>query len=144
MNRLEHKYGGKKRQLMLRMEDLQKFKTVRDGNSNDLEKLSELIDCLVVNLTEAGQYSELGGGALYMTTQRKLSENLLAKYYRWLHENQAAETVTGLKTFVDQEAEFSMTASEIIQGLAVSKDQKNTSPQRYERKKQSDNISDLT
>ena len=134
MNRLEHKYGGKKHQIMLRMEELQNFKTGRDGSSHDLEKLSSLMDCLVVNLTEAGQYCELGGGALCMTFQRKVRENLLAKYYRWPHENQAVEIVVGLQTFIDQEAEFRMTVSEIIQGLAAPKNHKNMSSQKYERK----------
>ncbi len=42
--------------------------------------------------------------------------------------------MVGVKTFVDQEAEFRMTASEIIQGLAAPKDYKNTSSQKHERK----------
>ncbi len=65
MYRLEHKYHGKNSQIMLQTEELQSVKTVSDGSSHDLEKLSELIDCLVVNLTEVGKYSELGGEALY-------------------------------------------------------------------------------
>ena len=49
------------------MEQLDKFKQVRDGNAKDLERFSELLDVLIVNLTEAGCTTELGGGSLYIT-----------------------------------------------------------------------------
>ena len=83
MDRLLHKYGGVRRQLTIRMEQLDKFKQVRDGNAKDLESFAELLDVLIVNLTEAGCTTELGGGSLYITLQRKLNEPLLVKYHGW-------------------------------------------------------------
>ena len=38
-SRLERKYGGKRRQIALRLEELDKFKQVRDGSAEDLENL---------------------------------------------------------------------------------------------------------
>ena len=56
---LEQKYGGKRRALTLRLEELNAFKPVREGNEKDLEKFSELLDGIVVNLKDANQEAEL-------------------------------------------------------------------------------------
>ena len=77
---LEQKYGGKHRALTLHLEELQAFKQIREGNERDLEKFAELLDALVVNLTNAKQEAELGNGSLYITLQSKFNKNLLAKY----------------------------------------------------------------
>ena len=85
--RLERKYSGKRRALTLRMEELDAFKPIRDENEKDLEGLAELLEAIVVNLTDAGQQAELGSGSLYITIQWKLGKNLLAKYKQWLSDN---------------------------------------------------------
>ena len=82
--RLERKYGGKRRALTLRLEELEAFKQIREGNEKDLEKFAELLDALVVNLADAKQETELGNGSLYITLQRKFNKNLLAKYKQWI------------------------------------------------------------
>ena len=115
--RLERKYGGKRRQMVLRLEELDKFKQIRDDNAHDLERFSELLDVLTVNLIDVGQHNELGGGALYITLQRKLNENLLSRYNRWVFEKGYPETVESLRTFVNQESEFLTTASETVGGI---------------------------
>ena len=66
--RLERKYGGKRRQMVLRLEELDKFKQIRDDNAHDLDRFSELLDVLTVNLIDVGQQNELCGGALYNST----------------------------------------------------------------------------
>ena len=88
LERLERKYGGKKRQIMVRMEELDNFRPIHDGSPRDVEKLAELIDVLVVNLEDAGLYNELGYGSVYITLQRKLSEGMLTRYFRWVHDTQ--------------------------------------------------------
>ena len=115
--RLERKYGGKRRQMVLRLEELDKFKPIRDDNAHDLERFSELLDVLTVNLIDVGQHNELGGGALYITLQRKLNENLLSRYNRWVFEKGYPETVESLRTFVNQESEFLTTAAETVGGI---------------------------
>ena len=115
--RLDRKYGGKRRQMVLRLEELNRFKQVRDGNARELESFAELLDVLKVNLCESGQQCELGGGALYVTLQRKLSETLLSRYNRWVYEHQVPETVETLRVFVNQESEFLTTATETLKGL---------------------------
>ena len=48
--RLIRKYGGKRREVKMRLEELEKFRGVRMGNANDLERFAELLDTLMVML----------------------------------------------------------------------------------------------
>ena len=78
--RLIRKYGGKRHELTMRLEELDKFRGVRVGNANDLERFSELLDTLMVKLCDFSQDGELGAGSLYVSLLRKLSEQLVVKY----------------------------------------------------------------
>ena len=115
--RLERKYGGKRRQIAVYLEDLENFKQVRTGNAKDLEKFADLLDIALINLKEAGQDHELGDGSLYTKLQRKLSESMLARYHRWVFENRITESVAALRQWVIQEAEFQTIAAETMHGL---------------------------
>ena len=46
--RLERKFGGKRRQIALHLEELDNFKPLRPGNARDLERLAHLLDVTVV------------------------------------------------------------------------------------------------
>ena len=48
--RLIRKYGGKRRELTMRLEELDKFRGVCMGNANDLERFAELLDSLMVKI----------------------------------------------------------------------------------------------
>ena len=63
--RLERKYGGRRRQIAVYLEDLENFKQVRSGNARELEQLADLLDIAIINLKEAGHFHELGDGSLY-------------------------------------------------------------------------------
>ncbi|KAL9980916.1 hypothetical protein ACROYT_G009558 [Oculina patagonica] len=115
--RLERKYGGKRRALTLRLEELDAFKPIREDNEKDLERFSELLDGIVVNLKDANQEAELGNGSLYITLQRKFNKGLLSKYKQWVSDNHRTENVGTLREFVDRESEFLTTASETITGV---------------------------
>ena len=115
--RLERKYGGERRALTLRLEELDAFKQIREGNEKDLEHFAELLDAEVVNLTDANQEAELGSGSLYITLQHKFNKNLLTKYKQWVCDNHRIEDVKTLKEFIDREPEFLTTASEAIAGV---------------------------
>ena len=41
--RLERKFGGKRRQIALHLEELENFKLLRPGNARDLERLADLL-----------------------------------------------------------------------------------------------------
>ena len=115
--RLERKYGGTRRALTLRLEELDAFRPIREGNEKDLEGFAELLDAVVVNLTDAGQEAELGNGSLYITLQRKFNRNLLTKYKQWISDKCQNENVATLREFIDRESEFLTTASETITGV---------------------------
>ena len=101
--RLERKYGGRRRQIKIYLDELEQFRQV---NLN------------IINLKEAGQYHELGDGSLYTKLQQKLPEGMLARYHRWDFENHLQESVTALRTWVIQEAEFQTIASETVYGFS--------------------------
>ena len=115
--RLERKFGGKRRQIALHLEELENFKPLRPGFAKDLERLAGLLDVTVVNLKEAGRHDELGNGSLYLSLCKKLMEAMLPQYHRWIYENGRWQSVETLREFIIQEAEFQTVASETIRGL---------------------------
>lgn len=119
--RLIRKYGGKRRELTMRLEELDKFRGVRMGNANDLERFAELLDTLMVKLCDAGQDGELGAGSLYVSLLRKLNEQLVVKYQDWLREKHLEGNVRNLHAFVNDEAESWMVALETVRGLGQQK-----------------------
>ena len=116
-DRLERKYGGKRRQIALYLDELEQFRQVRLGNARDLEQFADLLDIAIINLKEAGRQYELGDGSLYTKLQRKLPESMLARYHRWIFENSLSESVLTLRTWVIQESEFQTVASETVHGV---------------------------
>lgn len=110
--RLEWKFGGKRRQTALHLEELENFKPLRPGNARHLERLAA-----VANLKEARRYEGLGSGSLYLSLCKKLTEVVLAHYHRWNHENDRYQSVETLREFIIHEAESQTVASETIHGL---------------------------
>ena len=104
--RLERKFGGKRRQVLIYFEDLGNFPQIRDGNAKYLEQFAYLLDSAVISLHEAGKHNELEDGFLYITLQRKLPQSMLTSYHRWVYENNISESVITLKTWVVQESEL--------------------------------------
>ena len=80
--KLERKFGGKRRQTALYLEELERFGTIRTGHSKDVEKFADLLDVAIVNLESAKRWDELGNGTLYVKLQRKLPESMLINYHR--------------------------------------------------------------
>ena len=83
-NRLERKFGGKRRQIAIYLEELEQFRQIRPGNAKDIEEFADLLDIAMINLQKAGQHYELGDGSLYIKLQRKIPEAMLARYHRWI------------------------------------------------------------
>ena len=115
--RLEKKFGGKRRQISTYYEDIDQFQQIRPNHSKDLEQYADLLELLVIKLKQAGHLGELGNGSLYSKLQQKIPECMLARYHRWLFESGTEESVAALKTWVFQESEFLTMASETTYGL---------------------------
>ena len=121
-DRLERRYGGRRRQVAIYLEDLDKFQQIRSGNARDLEHFADLLELAIINLTETGHHNELGNGFLYGKLQTKLTESMLADYHRWIFETKTPESVLALKTWVFQESTFQTIASETVHGLSAISD----------------------
>ena len=118
--RLGRKYGGRRRQIAINLEELENFRQIQIGNTRDLEEFSDLLEIAIINLTESGQDQELGNGCLYTMLQRKLPESMLAWYHRWTFEHSHSGSVLTLRTWVIEESQFQMVASETVNGVTGS------------------------
>ena len=69
---LERKYGGRRRQMAIYLEELGQFREIMPGSAEDLEMFADLLNIASTNLKEAGQHHELGGdGSLYTNKNQK-------------------------------------------------------------------------
>ena len=109
--RLERKYGGKRKQIAIYLEELEQFCYIRAGNAKDLESFADLLDVAIISLQQAGQEYEFGDGSLYTKLQRKLPEPLLACNHRWVYEYNISESVLTLRSWVLKESEFQTVAT---------------------------------
>ena len=75
--RLDRKFGGRRRQLAIYLEELENIKPTRNGNAKDLENFADVLDITIVNLREAGRYDELGNGSMYIKLQKKIPQILV-------------------------------------------------------------------
>ena len=79
---------GKRHQIILFLDELQKFKPIRKGQSNALEKFADLLDVAVLNSKKADMQNALEHSTMLVNNKTKLLENLLTNYYRrWLFDN---------------------------------------------------------
>ena len=69
---LERKYGGVRRHIAINLEELDIFCPICSGTVRNVEKLTDLFDIIVINLTEA-EKEELGKGCLYIAVQKKMA-----------------------------------------------------------------------
>ena len=83
----------------------------------DVKTFSQLIDAIVVNLTNANQEAEPGNGSLYITLQRNFNKSFCLSTSIGVGDNHRSENVGTLIEFVDIESEFLTIASETIGGV---------------------------
>ena len=122
--RLDRKFGGKRRQLLVYLDEVEKLRPLREGCAADFDKFADILDIVVLNLKEAGKTDELGCGSLYLKLQRKIPEATLARYHRWICERNMTESVEVLRQWISQEAEFQTIAAETVHGVTGNKPQK--------------------
>ena len=123
--RLERKYGGVRRQIAVNLEELDQFCPIRSRNVRDFEKVTDLLNIIAINLTEAGREEELGNEYLYIQVQKKMTESMLADYRRWLFDKSKPETVQSSRQCPIRETEFLTITAETIKGLGPLKNKDN-------------------
>ena len=102
---------------MLQLEELEAFSGIRKGNVKDVEKFADLLDVAVLNLQEAEQREELGCGTLYRCLLKKLPEDMVAQYQRWMSNTGMQPAVETLRDWTLQEAEYRVVAAEVVRGV---------------------------
>ena len=112
--RLERKYGGQRRKVMLHMDELENFKPIRVDHPKDVEKFADLLDIAVINLKEENRIEELGNGTFYRKLLKKMPERMITQYQRCVFDKEKKENVENLRSFVIQEAEFQMGTAKTI------------------------------
>ena len=115
--RLERKYGGQRRKVMLYMDELENFKPIRVDHLKNVEKFADLLDIAVINLEEENRIEELCNGTFYRKLLKKMPERMITQYQRWVFDKEKNKNVNNLRSFVIQEAEFQMAAAGTIRGL---------------------------
>lgn len=71
---MERKFQGQRRQLVVHLEELENFPSMKSDSAKELDCLADLLDVAVLNLQEVGHHQDLGDGTLYRMIQRKLPE----------------------------------------------------------------------
>ena len=72
--RLERTYGGKRRQIAIYSEELEKFRQIA-GNAKDHKSFADFLDIAIINFQGAGQHYDLGDGSLHTKLQQKLPDS---------------------------------------------------------------------
>ena len=126
MERLEKKYGGDRRQITLRLQEVNKMKNLNEDNAVEVEQFAEMITALTSNMKTGRQRAELGDGTLYMTLQQKMSEKMITRFNRWLVAEDREESVIALRDFVETEAEHMVKAMELKTGVGKGRSKRQT------------------
>jgi len=132
-DRLDRKFGGTRRYIAAKMEEVDNFKPVTPGNARDIDTLADLIDVVVINFKESDHLDELSYGSLYFKLLKKLPESMIRDYQRWIFENHRNEDVESLKDWINQESPFQTIASEAVKGLSSDQNVKSTVVNRHRR-----------
>ena len=115
--RLDRKYGGERRSVALYLEEVDQLKPIRANHVDDIEKLADLMDILVLKLKDTNKAKELGNGLLYIKLQQKIPTIMLSQYYKWVHENREEESVATLRKWIMLESDFLKIAHETTRGF---------------------------
>ena len=59
--------------------------------------MTDLLDIILINLTEAGREEEFGNGYLYIKVQKKMTKSILVDYRICLFDKSKQETVQSLR-----------------------------------------------
>ena len=71
---MERKFGGKRRQIAIYLDELEWFQQIRLGNARDLEQYADLLDVAIINLQEAGQFQKSEQGNFTSTCRENFQK----------------------------------------------------------------------
>lgn len=121
--RLERKYGGKRRTIHRFYEEIEQFPTIKYENAKMINKFADLLDITIINMKSVTKTEDMNSGFMYLQLVKKLPQPMITRYERWRYESDKEETVEVLKEWVLKEAEFVNIAFETKCGLGESRQQ---------------------
>ncbi|KAL4238005.1 hypothetical protein ACF0H5_002716 [Mactra antiquata] len=119
--RLDRKYGGKRRLISKFLDEISEFPTIKNENSNIVEKFADLLDIAIINIQE-NDIEDMQSGYMYQQLLKKLPETMIIRYQRHLFEKGLSESVEQLSQWINKESEFMTIAHEARNGLEEKSD----------------------
>ena len=99
------------------MDQLEKMAPLRRHDVQGFEKFVDLVRITVVKLQAEGREGELREGTLHSLLVKKLTEDQVQKYSRWLQEQSCERSVLSLKDWLKEEVRIQVEAMEMSYGL---------------------------
>ena len=116
---LQSKFGGQRRQLRAYMDQLENMPQLQSNDVQGFERFADLVRITVVKLQAEGRNGELGEGTLHSLLVKKLAENQVEKYSRWIQEQTRERSMQSLKEWLKEEVLIRVEAMEMTHGLVV-------------------------
>ena len=91
---------------------------LRRNDVRGFEKFADLVRITVVKLQAEGRKGELGESTSHSLLVKKLTEDQVKKYSRWLQEQSRERSVLCLKDWLKEEVQIQVEAMEMSYGLA--------------------------
>ena len=114
---IQSKFGGERRQLRAYMEELEKTQPLRNNDIASFDRFTDLVRVTVAKLKAEGREAELGEGSLHGQLVKKLSNQQVESYSRWLNMHSKTPSVTNLCDWLKKEVAIKMEAAEMAHGL---------------------------
>ena len=94
---MNQKYGGNRRQVQARIDELRKMRPIKADNPKELDRCADIVERTVVSLKENKKFADLEGGTLNTIVLGKLPHALLSQYYRLIKEKGSKESLEALR-----------------------------------------------
>lgn len=114
---LKTKFGGQRRELRAYLDDLEKMPPLRSNDVKGFERFADLVRITVVKLQAERKQGELGDGTLHSLLAKKMSDQQLEKYTRWMSEHHRERSVLSLRDWLKEEVAIRVEAIEMAHGV---------------------------
>ena len=110
--KLERKYGGKRRQTLNQLSTLRALPKVKRHHLEDLENLLTILDRILVALREDDPDGELKSNHLSLAVKEKLPEDYVRDYKYWLLEQTKQDRFENLVEWIETRVQIMEEARE--------------------------------
>jgi hypothetical protein len=116
--RLEEKFGGDRRFILLHLDALRQMKPVASNDLKGLESFCDKLELAIVALEEKGRTEEFQCDSMfYCVAKSKLPSAMVANYKRWLSMEKNEENLSSLREWTTSEVRVRVEAREEVEGF---------------------------